>query len=182
MVSARRSVRFALRDATAEWHERVDAVFSHPDLSDRHAYGRFLSAQAAAHLPVEQALEAGGIGEVVADWADRRRADLIRADIEALELCLPSLEAPPVLDGAPALLGAAYVLEGSRLGGALLARSVGAGLPALFLSAGRPAAWRDFVAILDARLLTREDIDVAISAACDVFALFERSGRRMLKV
>lgn len=181
-MPARRSARFVLRDATAAWHERVDAVFSHPDLADRDAYGRFLSAQAAAHLPVEQALEIGGIGEVLADWPDRRRADLIRADLAALGLSLPPLEPAPPLAGVPALLGAAYVLEGSRLGGALLARSVADGLPVSFMSAARPAAWRDLVAILDAALLTREDNAAAISAACGVFALFERSGRRMLKV
>ena len=177
-----RSARFILRDATADWHARVDALFSHADLTDRDSYGRFLSAQAAAHLPVERALEDGGIGDLLADWSDRRRAALIRADLAALGFPLPSPEATPLLAGVPALLGAAYVLEGSRLGGALLARSVAPGLPASFLSAARPAAWRDMVATLDARLRTREDIDAAISAACDVFALFERGGRRMLKV
>lgn len=59
------SGRTALRDATGESHDRVDAVFSAIDLSNLTQYGRFLTAQAAAHLPVEQALDAAG----AAAWA-----------------------------------------------------------------------------------------------------------------
>lgn len=172
------SARFRLRNATAGWHARVDDVYSSPNLAQQDQYGRFLLAQAAAHLPVEQALEAGGISSVLTDWPKRRRADLIRNDLQVLGLPLPAMEMRPALDDEPSLLGAVYVLEGSRLGGQLLARSVGDGLPAAFLSASRPAAWRELAALLDARLLNRKDLNAAVSAACDVFALFERSGRR----
>ena len=174
------SARFSLRDATAEWHARVDKLYSPANLNDRDNYARFLLAQAAAHLPVEQALEAGGISSVLVDWPQRRRADLIQSDLQALGLQVPALEAQPALEDAPSLLGAVYVLEGSRLGGRLLARSVGGGLPTAFLTPCRPAAWHELSALLDACLLSRKELNAAISAACGVFALFERSGRRYL--
>ncbi|MES2492619.1 MAG: biliverdin-producing heme oxygenase [Pseudomonadota bacterium] len=176
-VTDRRSARFALRDATAPWHARVDTIFSNADLSVRSGYSRFLSAQAAAYIPIEQALEVSGIATVLADWPSRRRSHLIREDLEILGLALPCFEPQPCLHGIPALLGAAYVLEGSRLGGAVLKRSVPAALPTRFLSASRPQAWRDLIAIIDARLIAQEDLDAAIEAACAAFALFERCGR-----
>lgn len=158
----------------------MDAAYSTANLSDRDEYGRFLLAQAAAHLPVEQALEAGGISALLADWPERKRGDLIRSDLQAMGLPSPALETRPILNDEPSLLGAVYVLEGSRLGGQLLMRSVASSLPIAFLTASRPGAWREFTALLDARLVSRERIDAAISAACDVFALFERSGHRHL--
>lgn len=181
MVTGNTSVRAALRAGTADWHDRVDAIFSRADLSDPVSYGRFLSAQAAAYLPVEADLEAAGIGNILADWPLRKRADLIRSDLEALSLPVPQPEDGPPLSGVPTLLGAVYVLEGSRLGAAVLNRSVADSLPRSFLSASRPAAWRELISVLDERLASPEDIAAAVRAACDVFAIFERSGRRFLK-
>ena len=176
----RQKARFALRDATARWHQRVDAVFSAADLADRVSYGQFLCAQAAAHLPVEHALDAGRMEEVVPDWPVRRRAHLICEDLVACGLDMPALEPEPVFAGVAAMLGATYVLEGSRLGGTLLRRSVPVSFPTAFLSDGSPTAWRDLILLLDARLVTATELETAIAAACDTFALFERSGRRFL--
>jgi heme oxygenase len=176
-MTIRHSVRFALRDATSRWHARVDAIYSKANLADRSGYGRFLSAQAAAHIPVEKGLESSGIATILTDWPSRRRSALIREDLDMLGLPLPSLEPEPYLKGVPALLGAAYVLEGSRLGGTVLKRSVAAGLPTLFLSTNRPTAWRDLIAIIDTRLTGQDDLDAATEAACSIFALFERCGR-----
>ena len=54
------SARAALKRATADAHERVDLLFSGLKLEDPRDYRRFLVAQAAAHLPVEQALDDAG--------------------------------------------------------------------------------------------------------------------------
>lgn len=175
-----RSARFLLRDATADWHERVDALFSATNLADPHQYGGFLLAQAAAHLPVEEELERTDVAALVSDWPERRRGELIHLDLANLGEQVPRLEVSPALTGTAAMLGALYVLEGSRLGGKILARSVGAGLPTAFLAAGRPLAWRELTALIDWTLTKRADIDIAADAACAVFALFERSGRRLL--
>ena len=75
---------------------------------------------------------------VITDWPDRRRSSLLRDDLETLGAALPTLVVPPSFAGPDDILGGLYVLEGSRLGGAMLSRSVGLGLPHRFLGAAQP--------------------------------------------
>ena len=177
---AQDTARTALRTATAAYHDRVDSAFSRATLSDRTSYGLFLQAQAAAHLPVEDALAAGGIAAIIPDWDARRRSQPLRDDLGALDLDVPAPAGAITLEGDAALLGALYVLEGSRLGGTLLKRSVAANLPTRFLGCMDSAAWRDLLALLDDRLDTQAKRTAAIAAACAVFTLFETSGHRHL--
>jgi heme oxygenase len=170
-------VRQALRSATADWHDRVDRAFSSFDLTDASSYGRFLLAQAGAHIAVDAALEAGGVAAALDDWPERRRAHLLRDDLAALGLALPDVAAIPAFDGTPAMFGAVYVLEGSRLGGALLKRSVSPDLPASFLGAGDSAAWRRLLDLLDDKVRTADETTAATNAACRVFMLFERAAK-----
>ncbi len=176
------TARAALRAATAGHHRRVDAAFSTAALGEAASYAAFLRAQAAAHLPVEDALAAGGIAAIVPDWAARRRSGLLRDDLAALGCAVPVAAGTIRLDGAAALLGALYVLEGSRLGGTLLRRSVAPGLPARFLGGGDSAAWRSLLALLDERLTTDAARGDAIAAAGAVFDLFETAARLHVQV
>lgn len=176
------NARQALRAGTAPYHDRVDAIFARTDFTDRAAYGRFLQAQAAAHIAAEDALDAAGASAVLPDWPTRRRAALLRADLAALGLDAPATCESLDLAQDAAILGGVYVLEGSRLGGTLLKRSVPAEFPATFLGAADPPAWRSLLATLDARLRTAEDVRIAIDAAARVFLLFEASGRRFSEV
>lgn len=175
------SARSALRSATAPHHDRVDHVFSVADLTDRAAYGRFLMAQAGAHIPVEEALTQAGAESIFPDWTGRQRADLLRTDLAALGLEPPAATDRPAFDTPAAVIGGAYVLEGSRLGGQLLRRSVPAAFPCSFLGAGDSAAWRRLLSILDEQLIGDIERGVAIEAAIGVFEQFERSGRRHLR-
>lgn len=176
------SARTALRAATAADHDRVDAIFGRFSLGDEADYRRFLKAQAGAFLTAEAALDRAGAECVVPDWPQRRRAPLLRQDLAALGEAAPTIDALPPLDGEAAILGTAYVLEGSRLGGSLLRKSVADGLPHAFLSGPQePGAWRNFIALLDQRLDTPEKIDTAAAAACATFALFERSAQSVLE-
>ena len=84
-----------------------------------------------------------------------------------------------MVSGNPALLGWAYVLEGSRLGGSILRRAVAPGLPTAFLSESYSKAWPTLVAILDEQLTEPSAIDQAIAAAQALFAVFERSGQHV---
>lgn len=174
-------VRQALRAATSGSHERVDGTFGQFDLSDREGYGRFLMAQAVAYLAVEAALDAGGVGSVIPDWAARRRSHLIAQDLAALGLSAPRTDEPVLFEGTASMLGATYVLEGSRLGGALLKRSVPAGFPSGFLDAANPGAWRTLLELLEEQIDSDDDVASATNAARRVFNLFEQSGRRFLK-
>jgi heme oxygenase len=174
--------RTAIRTATAADHERLDGLFEAFDLADAVSYGRFLTAHAAALLPVEAALDGAGADRLIPDWAGRRRSAMIRADLAALGLEAPELTAFGPLDGDAACWGAAYVVEGSRLGGALLARRVAPGLPRAYLGAPQvKGAWRSFVEALDAALDADDRIGRATGAARETFGFFEAAGRRQLE-
>lgn len=169
----REKARAALRAATGPLHDRVDAIFSTFNLTTLDGYRRFLTVQARAHLPVEAALTAAGAGAVLPDWSERRRADLLLGDLAALGIQAPEGPSGITFDGAEAVLGGVYVLEGSRLGGTLLRRQVPPELPCAFLDASDPAGWRRLLAILEARLVTAAQREAAITAAATVFTAFE---------
>lgn len=169
----------ALREGTADAHARLDGLFESFDLSDRASYAAFLSAHAQALLPVEAALDAAGAARITDDWEQRKRGALVAADLAALDASIP---APPpyahdLVDDA-AIAGALYVVEGSRLGGRLLARRVAPGLPKRYLDPGQSAEnWRVLLARIDGVLYDEGLTKRAIAAALDVFAAFEAAGR-----
>jgi heme oxygenase len=170
------TARAHLRAATAEAHERVDGLFTGYDLSDPAQYGDFLVAQAAAFLPAEAAVSGGDIDAILPDWTARLRSALLLADLDELGRTAPALLSAPVLTSPAALLGAAYVLEGSRLGGAYLRRAVPKELPVRFLAAPQPrGAWRDFLARLDRELAGDAALHGATQSALAIFRLFEEA-------
>lgn len=174
------SPRFALKAATAEAHQRLDDRFSTLDLAKRDDYAAFLMAQAGAFPPIEAALDRAGVESLVLDWPTRRRSAALLADLADLGLEPPPPAPAPPLSSEADSLGALYVLEGSRLGGALLIRTVPAGLPKSFLTPGNPAAWRAFVTILDERLSSQADIDAAARTATAVFKAFSSAASMIL--
>ena len=172
------SARAALRAATRNEHEAVDALFGRFDPADPDGYRRFLSAHRAAFAPIERAIDRAGGDAVLEDWPKRRRAALLEADAADMgveeTLSLP----PPSLASPAEVLGAIYVLEGSRLGGALLRRGVSPSWPARFLNApAEPGTWQTLIAKLEAALARPEDLQAAISAAKAVFRCFEAAGQ-----
>ena len=172
--------RFFLREATADAHARLDGLFSSFDLGDPADYARFLRAQAGAFFGVEASLEAAGVAQVLDDWPARRRAQLLREDLTTLGAVIPAPETPPVIVGEAAILGAVYVLEGSRLGGTMLVRTLSDTAPKTFLTPGNPLLWRTFVATLDKRLSSGEERAEAAKSACAVFDIFTVSALRVL--
>jgi heme oxygenase len=173
------SARAALRAATAQAHARLDRLYSAFDLGAPDGYADFLLAHAPAFLAVEQALDAAGTDTLVPGWRARMRSQSLRQDIAALGRPIPAPAAAPLLCGEPQTLGAMYVLEGSRLGAAVLIRQVAAGLPTAFLAPGNPAHWRAFISRLDLRLSSAESLAQATSAALAVFTLFGQSARAL---
>ncbi|HWA92533.1 MAG TPA: biliverdin-producing heme oxygenase [Rhizomicrobium sp.] len=170
--------RNILRDATAEQHRRLDEVAAHMALDTPRGYGAFLVAQAEALLPVERALEDGGIARHLPDWPARRRAPALLADLDELRLAVAPIRAPALGCGA-ALMGAAYVLEGSRLGARFLRPRVSG--PARFLDHGAGLAlWQSFLAALEASPAVQSTPDRAAAASRSVFRLFEQSFARQM--
>ncbi|WP_148233778.1 biliverdin-producing heme oxygenase [Aurantimonas manganoxydans] len=161
-----------LRTETSSLHLRVDTAFSAFDLSTRSGYGGFLRAHARA-LPAVEAIAAG-----ISVAATCSRSDLVVADLQELGIAVPP-SAP--FDGPKspvAARGIHYVLEGSRLGGAVLQRRVPVAYPRRLLSARHErGGWRSVLADLDGWGESQDEptIASAIAAATACFALFERS-------
>ena len=174
--------RSHLRSATAEAHERVDRLFGAYDLADREGYRRFLLAQAAAFLPVEASLDAAGAGRLLADWSARQRGDRLKADLADLGAEVPPPVLSPSLCSPADIAGAIYVLEGSRLGGALLKEALPETVPRRFLEAPQePGSWRKLLERLDDFLYEPAALDAAVLVAKGVFQSFEAGGLRYLE-
>lgn len=174
------SARFYLKAATAVDHEELDALFSGFDLSERAGYAGFLTAQAGVFPAVETSLDRAGVHALVDDWPRRRRSQALLSDLGALGCPTPTAASTFLFSSPAEALGGLYVLEGSRLGGAMLVRQIADGLPKSFLSAGNPAAWRAFVELMDKRLSSPSDLEAAARAAQAVFAAFASSARTVL--
>lgn len=118
------TLRSHLRATTAPQHARVDTAFSAFQLGQPDGYRAFLLAHAEVLLPLEIALEQSGIEAMLEDWPQRSRRQALLEDLAEIGALAPV--APPIL--APlspsACWGVAYVIEGSRLGGRVLARRV----------------------------------------------------------
>lgn len=154
----------------------MDAAFSAHDLSTVEGYGRFLSAQSRAFVAIERAVDAAGAGALLADWQSRRRADLLLEDMADLGLAAPQMIEPPVLSNEAEVLGALYVLEGSRLGGAVLFRSAPFDAPRRFLEPGDAGPrWRSLVELLETRLTDDQDVEAAVRSARSVFNCFHEA-------
>ncbi len=159
-----------LRAATSGLHEAVERGFAHLDLAEPADYARFLALQAAAILPLEAALDQAGIAGLLPDWAARRRADALLGDLATLGDPKRPLLTFAARPGGEAM-GVAYVLEGSRLGGAILARRLPAGAPDGFLRHGRQQGlWPGFLARL--AMLPEQEAEAAETGACRAFRLF----------
>ncbi|WP_245708560.1 hypothetical protein [Sphingomonas palmae] len=78
------------------------------------------------------------------------------------------------------LWGALYVVEGSRLGGVMLARLVGSDLPHRYLAAAHgPGQWRAIREAIDAagRDASAEWYDALLSGAAATFDLYAQAAR-----
>lgn len=163
-------LRDSLRAATAALHEAVERRFERFDLGETADYAQFLALHAAAILPLERALEDAGIAGQLPDWPERRRSDALLQDLSALGARAPH-PAPATCQPGGEALGIAYVLEGSRLGAAVLFAQLPAGAPSAFLSHGRGLRlWPGFLRRL-ADLPLREAA-AAERGACRAFDLF----------
>lgn len=134
-----------LRDATGAAHDVVDAAFGAHDLASPEAYRRFLLAHARALPAAERVMAALPFARTLPT-----RAALLAADLAELGVGVPDpLPFTPGED-AGTLWGVLYVVEGSRLGGAMLARQVPSELPGRYLGAVHsPGQWRAIRAALD---------------------------------
>lgn len=171
-------VRFILREATASHHHRVDRAYAAFDLAGARSYGDFLSAHARVLPAVEDAVAAvAAAGGPFALWPEwRPRTPALLADLTALGRIVPTPAGTRESISEAEAWGMLYVLEGSRLGAALLARRVAPGLPVRYLSADHAAGgWQAFQVSLDAAAADGRWLDDAVRGAVCVFERFEQA-------
>jgi heme oxygenase len=157
-----------LRDATMEDHRRVDAIYAGFSLDTPDAYRSFLAAHARAVAPLEAAVA-----------PDRPRQPLLVEDLAALGMAMPDPLPQPDGRRDGARWGMRYALEGSRLGGAMLARQVGDGLPRAYLGATHgKGEWIAFQRALDSAAAEGGEgwLEDAVQGARAAFALFAQAG------
>jgi len=151
----------ALRQSTAQRHAAIEQLLALDAPFGLDHYGRILCGF-EAFLSVWEPALARALPSQLRPWfLSRCRGELARRDLASLGL--PRLPAPApahlFLPGLPAALGSLYVLEGSALGGQVIARQVARdhGLGPLDgaayfngWGARTGAMWREFQQVLQA--------------------------------
>lgn len=171
-----------LKDETADLHLRAEQHVRILDADATRAdYGRYLRAMWGFHAPVEEMF---GVAESLArvgfEASMRRRAPLLAQDLAALGDAgpWPRCENRPAGATLPHLLGIAYVLEGSTLGGRFILAKLPPALAPLrdhataFLTgygAETGVRWRAFAAIAERELARDAACDAAVCGARDTF-------------
>jgi heme oxygenase len=166
-----------LREATRTAHRALD---HHPLLAPLTrtplAPGDYRNALAALHGP-QQAIEKLLVGFAPEIEFPPRLADL-ESDLMALGASpFPLMAELPQFDTINQLIGAMYVIEGSNLGGAVIARLLAESLPAamprtFFSNSGGKARWEKFWAF-STGYCCEESFALVADAACLTFNLYK---------
>lgn len=168
------AVHRLLRTATREDHASIDRMLLRFDLNRLEDYRIFLTI----HLTALSALQAEWRPEDVADFS--RMLDCLGADLKALGWTTTT---PPASGNGPASaargLGIAYVIRGSRLGGAVLRRDIVGALPTSYLDFAPTLAWTKFLAELESIADIPNARQEAARAARDTFSAFAAEYSRL---
>ena len=169
-----------LKSQTRVAHERVDRAFGRFDLSQPIGYRCFLEAHHAVLPGCEHLLSLSDAETLLPDWSNRLRTGALEHDLHAVgsypinDMGCPNPLAPP------AAYGMLYVLEGSRIGGAVLASRLPANSDAIrqgathYLRHGeRLHLWASFITVLNASPCMDDQMDAVLASALHTFALFE---------
>lgn len=161
-----------LRRSTGSAHEAIDAAFGAHDLASPAAYRAFLLAHARALPVAEAAMQALPFGRTLPP-----RTPLLAADLAALDTVMPPPLAWDVAIDDAFAWGTLYVVEGSRLGGAMLVRQVPADWPRGYLGAVHgPGQWRAIRYALDEAAAQHDAPwrERMVAGALETFALYGR--------
>jgi heme oxygenase len=188
----RKNILERLKLETAADHAAIEeaSAILHPRLSIE-GYRAYLEDTFGFYQIAEPQLARKGVWQrLELSASERFKLPLLIRDLQALGCAdpssLPVCEAPPEWPGAAEAVGAAYVLEGSTLGGKVISRHIqqrfGADIPRAFLECYGPSSgeyWRAFRSALPRFASTRELENRMISGAQATFRTFTRwLGRR----
>lgn len=134
---------------------------------------------AAALIPLEEALESSGAADVLDDWRQRSRREAISDDLAKLGASPEPMAVSWTFEPCE-IFGALYVLEGSRLGAKfLLSRIASSSSPVVreacaYLRHGATKPfWPSFVERLEEQRFSAEQEQKLVWSAVRSFSLFE---------
>jgi heme oxygenase len=181
LLRAGSGLRTALRFATTSQHQALDALAEGFDLDTIPGYAAFLGAHASILPALENAITADPLP---AGWPAPQRTPALFEDIHALGETPPPQPDIPKLVSLEMRVGALYVLEGSRLGGAFILRRINARHPeaptAFLAEKTHGLSWPRFVTWLDGLAFDPLGQSEAIDGARRTFAAFENAFRMRL--
>lgn len=179
-------LRDQLRLHTRAQHERIEAALDIPaSIRNYNDYVRLLGAFYGFYLPLETALflHEAALSDIGVKLSVRRKAHRVRDDLQSLRVSGEAID-KLALCSSPALptwrhaLGSLYVVEGSTLGGQVIARQLRHHLnlqPHLhlrfFLAYGPRTGtmWRAFVTSLNELNLAAEETADVLQGAAETF-------------
>lgn len=135
--------RAFLAAETRDLHGALDRFASRFNLLTPSGLENFLRFMWIGCSTIEGGLDAAGADRLLPEWPRRRRSDLLARDLGAT-----GTSPPPPIDFASdgEVWGGLYVLEGSRLGGRMLARSTPLSNQSAFLSESEKRSfWPQFL-------------------------------------
>ena len=167
-----------LRQATHARHAALDALLRESELTRHAGYVRYLRMNEAC-AAIEPALTQAGIHRLLPDWDQRQRRFALARDLKSMGLSPGPVAVPELAPDTGTLFGWSYVLEGSRLGAAMIARMIEAegdpgpraAMEFLRHGAGMPL-WAGFRSALSRIDRDPDAIGNACAAALAAFACF----------
>ena len=178
--------RHSLRGATDHLHRDLDRIAAAFNLGDATHYRRFLQANAATLIAIEQLIENAGVEQLLPDWAQRSRRGAILEDLHSLNAKVQPLALRRTSPTPAEVFGILYVLEGSRLGARVQLDQVLASdneqvrSSSSYLRHGQPGPgqtgglWRSFLEQLETNQAA-DDQTQTVSGAVYAFTMFIRS-------
>lgn len=177
----------ALKTATTDVHNNVDkSIMAQNPFADTSSYLLFLSLQYNFLKDVSALYEHPELAKHINDLIARRRLSLLEQDFQDLKYALPETPLEPSIThetNFATALGWLYVVEGSKVGAAMLGKQVEAQLNfdanhgARYLKgpgAGRGSAWRELTQLIDTLELTQAQEAALIEGARQAFTRFQQ--------
>ncbi|ARP81644.1 hypothetical protein CAL12_13050 [Bordetella genomosp. 8] len=176
-------VHATLKDATRERHERLDGSLRIGAADAGYAdYVAYIAALGGWLRPVEDALWARDWPASLHPQARRDKSARIDRDLAAARALGEQVPVAPACDRLPSVgrsraydAGVMYVIEGSQLGGRMMAKRLRQAWPDREFhymdgyGADLGALWKDFTAFLGEALRSQADLDEAVAGARDAF-------------
>lgn len=175
-----------LKASTADVHDNIDkSIMDKDPFANTENYIQFLTLQYYFLSDVTALYEHSELNMIIENLAARRRLNMLEQDFQDLEYPVPASAFTSLISNETDLataLGWLYVVEGSKVGAAMLGKQAQARLlltkkyGARYLSgpgAGRGSDWRHLVQLIDSIELNDTQERALINGARQAFTRFQ---------